>query len=190
MRKTQQQHKVSLLNNSRSKLSAFILNRNIKQNKRQIHYNNLHTAKSFGLLIEVNNPNYIKEISSFIKDIQKKQANVYPLYFVDFKKVTEELSKHQDIKIISKKDFNWLFAPKNSEIIEFCDKPFDLLINFSLQNNKYLEQISGLSKAKCKIGEGSENSFLYDFTINMKDERTLTKYIEHLNYYLSIIRTK
>ncbi|MDA7728431.1 hypothetical protein N8858_06120 [Flavobacteriaceae bacterium] len=84
-------------------------------------------------------------------------------------------------------NFDWLGRPKSSEIEEFIDQPFDLLISYYKPNQLELNLVTASSKANFKIGITNEDSRLHDLTIDIEPSNTdvfkieLIKYLTQLN---------
>ena len=80
-----------------------------------------------------------------------------------------------------------LYPSKSSEIEEFIDQPFDLLISYYKPNQLELNLVTASSKANFKIGITNEDSRLHDLTIDIEPSNTdvfkieLIKYLTQLN---------
>ena len=87
----------------------------------------------------------------------------------------------------SLENFDWLGRPKSSEIEEFVEQPFDLLISYYKPNKLELNLVTARSKANFKIGITNEDSRLHDLTIDIEPSNTdvfkieLIKYLTQLN---------
>lgn len=92
-----------------------------------------------------------------------------------------------DYPVFSHKDLSWQATFRNSEVKDFIEKPFDLLINYYDTEKSALLVVSNLSKAKFKAGFASVNKKLNHFMIDTNAEnyqvfmRELFKYLRILN---------
>ena len=85
---------------------------------------------------------------------------------------TYTTSKNPDVEKLkipfSVKDFGWKGQLKNSELQDFTESNFDVLICYFLEYNKELSQIAAVSQANFKIGITDKEERLYDLIINLK----------------------
>jgi hypothetical protein len=85
------------------------------------------------------------------------------------------------------KDIGWRGAIKNIELQSFLDRPFDALISYYTSEELELKLLTGLSKAKFKIGILQTDSRLNDLIIKTKlnefnvFKKELFKYLTILN---------
>ena len=87
----------------------------------------------------------------------------------------------------SLENFDWLGKPNNTEIDEFVDQQFDILISYYNHNKQQLNLVTALSKANFKIGINNEDPRLHDLIIDVDPSKTdifkneLLKYLTQLN---------
>jgi hypothetical protein len=68
------------------------------------------------------------------------------------------------------------------------NEEFDIVIDLCMHDCFPLNYVSGLSKAKFKVGRyGEKNSAIYDFMLNVNPTITLNDYMKEVIHYLSII---
>lgn len=92
-----------------------------------------------------------------------------------------------DYPVFTHKDLSWQATFRNSDVKEFIEKPFDLLINYYDVEKSALMVVSNLSKARFKVGFASVNKKLNHFMIDTQAENheiflsELFKYLKILN---------
>ena len=86
----------------------------------------------------------------------------------------------------TEKDFNWKGNVVESELQNFLDTKFDLLIGYFPKKNLFLEYASILSKASFKAGFSGIHSQLFDLEI-MISEDNLDGFFFELHKYLKIL---
>ena len=99
--------------------------------------------------------------------------------------------KHPDVEKLklpfTVNDFGWKGQLKNSELQDFTESNFDVLICYFLDNNKELSQIAAVSQANFKIGITDKEARLFDLIINMKSLDFDVFRVE-LKRYLNILK--
>ena len=88
----------------------------------------------------------------------------------------------------SLENFDWLGKYENSEIDEFIEQPFDVLISYYKTNTLDLNLITALSKANFKLGLNNEDDRLHDFIIEVDPSKTDIFKIELIKYLTTLNR--
>ena len=120
---------------------------------------------------------------NLIKDLGLNDNRIRFIAKVDL----EKNKPHSWDSFFCLEDFDWLGRPKSSEIEEFVEQPFDLLISYYKPNNLELNLVTARSKANFKIGITNEDSRLHDLTIDIEPSNIdvfkteLIKYLTQLN---------
>ncbi len=149
---------------------------------------NLDNAKTVGLLYSVKDEITYNKITKLVKSFQDRNKIVKSLGFINEKSIPHYCHPKLSYDYFTLKELNWFNKPNNSFIRDFVNIDFDLLIDLSIKDNIYLQYISGISKAKFKVGKfGDKNSNYYDLMINITENTSLDKFIEQLQHYISII---
>jgi len=160
--------------------------RNYLHVKRQRDVVNLTDAKTVVILFELTSEDDYYRINSFVKTLQSNQKIVNALGFYTENVLPSYCSRRLSYDFISPKDLNWFGIPSKSFINDFVRKECDLLIDLSMKENKTLQYIAGLSRAKMKVGRHSDESTRYYdmmfITDNLKD---VEAYIQNVIQYLS-----
>ncbi len=88
----------------------------------------------------------------------------------------------------TRRDFNWKGMPRSSELKELLDKPYDVLVDYSDGNNRYLKRILKLVKAAVKVGYavGKAAREDCDFVVHLQEvdygqyNRSIFDYLRHI----------
>lgn len=172
----------------RKSIGNIILNRRLKQIKRNVLFNNFNSATSIGLVFSVGDDEHYKIIKKFINELKKNKAQIYGIGYLDNRDNGLKLPYIEGIEYFSKKNVNWYFKPDNAYINFFSNKPFDVLIDLTLDEKLPLKFITGLSNAKYKIGSGCKKADYYDMTLSINDKKSIQSFISQLNHYMSVLR--
>lgn len=152
---------------------------------RQIH--NFDTAKSVGIFFDTNDSKSFQDIRNFSKKLKARGIRYELLGYVDSDEIPGELLLWDDCNVISNKDIDWIYRPKDSITEGFISKEFDILFDLSLNNHISSFYIVSLSKAFFKVGKFSENENDLDFMISIDQNNSVHYLIEQIEIYVSMI---
>ncbi|MCK4361542.1 MAG: hypothetical protein KAV70_07330 [Bacteroidales bacterium] len=182
---------MEILKKIKHSIARYYLKNKLTKNTRERRLISLKDAKDIGILYLLTNNQDYMAISKFVKLLQDQNKRVKALGFVKQKHLTNRFLPKLSFDFFSKKDLNWYGKPSNVFIKDFIEKDFDIIIDMSLQDNYPLQYISGMSKAKLKVGRfGENNSDIYDVMIQNEKNSNLDKYINEVHHYLSILKPK
>jgi hypothetical protein len=149
---------------------------------------NLADARTIGILYVVNDVPDYDTVSAFVTRLQQDRKEVKALGYVRNKILISRFLPKLSYDFFSRKDVTWFHKPIHAKVKDFIDKEFDILIDLNLQDFFPLKYISGLSKARCRVGMFSdENLDFYDLMLESRSGIPLEEYIEQIHHYLSII---
>jgi len=109
--------------------------------------------------------------------------NIKLLFFSESEKHTQESA----YAYFTKNNLGWKGNFTKQEIIEFIEEPFDLLINYTVGNNCYLNLIMQQSKADLKVGFSGNDDRILDVIIKV-EEQNKTKFNDELFKYLRVLK--
>ncbi len=148
---------------------------------------NLKTAKRIGIVFNATKQDDYRQILGFVKDIQDMGIEVKVLGFVNDKDVPTEYLFKKNFSYFLKKSLNWYRKPVNPEVEKFLHEKFDIVIDFSLDNDYLFNYIIALSPSRFKVGKFKEPNSHYDFMIKINKGKELKYFIEQARHYLEII---
>jgi hypothetical protein len=181
-------------------LGRYFLKLRIKKAKRKLHVSTFETANNIAILYNVSSKQTNgkvrnagnQKIAHFAQHIAQTHADT-KISILGFCDTTETKQVHKtDIfsnTIITKNDFTWYGTAKSETLEKFINTPFDILIDLSLEQTFPLEYIVRLSHASFKIGRLNQ-SLLYDFMIDIKNEKNIDYLIQQISVYLPSLKQK
>jgi len=165
----------------------FVLKKKLKHLRRTKKVHNLKTAKRIGIVFNATKQEDYRQVTGFVKDIQGKGIEVKVLGFVNDKDVPNEYLFKRNFSYFLKKSLNWYRKPVNPEVEKFLKEKFDILIDFSLDNDYLFNYIIALSPSRFKVGKFKEPNNHYDFMIKINKDKDLKYLIEQARHYLEMI---
>ncbi|WP_296385939.1 hypothetical protein [Winogradskyella sp.] len=145
------------VNNNKVKTIAVLLNAK--------EYDDFETFKAFFKALNLTSPKH--KIIAFTTD-DRLDHNQWDTYY-------------------SPKDFGWKGKINNTDLQDFIDETYDVLISYYKEETLQLNLITAASKANLKVGLSRNDERLYDLIINVKPKeiqifkREFKKYLNILN---------
>ena len=151
---------------------------------------NLREAKKIGILYTLNEVPDYDRVSDFVTQLQHDNKEVKALGFVRNKNLVTRFLPKISYDFFSRQDINWFYKPIHTQVKDFIEKEFDLLIDLSMNDNFSVKYIAGLSSALCRVGRFSEgNSDYYALMIDAKPAMSIDDFLGQIRHYLTIINT-
>ena len=177
-----------MFQNLRIKIGRYYYKKEQSQTDRHCQMTNLQDAKRIGILYTLDEVLDYERVSAFVRQLQGNHKEVKALGFVKNKNLIQRFLPKISYDFFSKRDLTWFYKPIHTQVKDFIEKEFDLLIDLSLHDSFPLKYIAGLSKALLRVGKFSEeNTDYYDLLIDMKQTTTSDEYLGQIQHYLSII---
>ncbi|MEI6682400.1 MAG: hypothetical protein WCO44_07220 [Bacteroidota bacterium] len=177
-----------MFHNLRIRIGQYYFKKEQSQSARQCKMTSLQDAKRIGILYTLDEVPDYDFVSEFVSQLQGKHKEVKALGFVKNKNLIQRFLPKISYDFFSRRDLTWFYKPIHTQVRDFIEKEFDLLIDLSMQDNFPLKYISGLSNALLRVGKFSEeNTEYYDLMIDMKPTMTTADYLGQIQHYLTII---
>lgn len=141
------------------------------KNARAAQIINWNDANTIGILFNASNTVYFEIIRNIVKTISKQKKDVSILGYVNSKKVIDHYLYRKGFEFFTQKELNWYMNPKSSTVNSFVSKPFDILLNLSLEDYLPIQFIVAGSKARFKVSKYFETSAYADLMINIEENR-------------------
>jgi hypothetical protein len=149
---------------------------------------NLAESRTIGILYIVNDVPDFELVEGFVGRLQKEHKEVKALGYVRNRNLINRFLPRLSYDFFSRKDVTWYYKPLHDKVKDFTDKEFDILIDLNLQDFYPLKYLSGLSKARCRVGKYSEDNMeYYDLMIEPRPDIPMNEYIEQIHHYLTVI---
>jgi hypothetical protein len=120
----------------------------------------------------------VKELSKLI-NVEKDSISIV---FYSNKELGEK-----DFLYFTPKNLDWKGKIDSETVSQFIYYPFDILINYSKENNNIVNMIIAMSKAKFKVGYDTVDNRLYQFMLT-QSATTIQEFNKELVRYLKILK--
>jgi hypothetical protein len=147
-----------------------ILGKKLRNQKRSVMVCNLKNAQNIGILYNATEYVSFEIIREFTKKLSQNNSNVSILGYVDSKKLIDHYLYRKGFDFFSRNDLNWYYKPNSAVAEAFIKKPFDLLIDLSLETCYPIQYIVALSPATFKVGKFSPDEKYLDLMIDTEKE--------------------
>jgi hypothetical protein len=167
----------------------YSLKRHLRALPRHKYFSNFHNAEKIGIVFT-----YRKEVSKAVRHLvsyfRSRDIKVNVLCYYGEKEIPAELIAPSYMNVFCTRDVNWYGRPLLDHVQEFIKTPFDILIDFDLNDAPVINYITALSVAKMKAGRRSYCGNPYDFVLSTGDEIDHHLFVEQLKHYMLTIDMK
>jgi hypothetical protein len=140
---------------------------------------NIKDAESIGILFNATDQVSFEIVKELVKDLTTKKNSIDVLGFVDSKQLIDHYLYRKGFDFFTRKQLNWYYKPEAENVKIFIEKPFDLLINLSLDEPYPILYILASSMAKFKAGIFIEGQEYLDFMIDIRKEKMAMEDLRH-----------
>lgn len=171
---------MKIIDNTKIFLGKRLLQRKIRNIKRFPLVCNIKEAKSVGIIYNATNSVSFEIIKDFTKTLAQKKIEVSSLGYVESKKLIDHYLYRKGFDFFTKSNLNWYNRPVTDTVDEFIKKPFDILINLSLEEYYPIQYVLALSNSLFKVGKYFVEPNYMDLMIDVeKEKKTMTDlYVE------------
>jgi len=164
----------------KSKIANRILSSKLNSVVREKKVFNLDSAKSAGILWEINQKESFDRIENELANAGIKTIGL--CYSHSKKAVLPE-----EIVGFSRKHSNWTEIPKTELVDDFIQQKFDILIDLTGQRYFQMVYVTALSLAAFKIGYSGKSANYFDLNIEFREQPDPSQLAEQILYYLKRI---
>ncbi len=179
------------LNRVRKNIGHSLLRNKYRHVSRNKAVHNMDTANNALLLFQASgiiNYNLLFDFEAYLHEHNIKTTL---LGYVDLKRIPDILLFKKGISLFSRKNLNFWFFPKGTEVNKVLSEQYDILIDFDMKGAFPLEYIAKITNASFKIGPYNEKRKHYDMMIHIDEKQNKIKfYTDQLKHYLSTINNK
>lgn len=177
--------------NLRSKISGFLLQKEILKQQRKSEVVTFEQARNIGILYDATAESDYELIKNYVRDMRGLSKEVIALGYYDQKELPNTRFMKLGLDFFTQKALNWKMKPVNPIVTNFINKEFDILICLNLDRCIPLRYVSSLTRARFKIGRYDQSSApIFDFMIKADGAITLKQMIEQVNHYLKLIKNE
>lgn len=163
---------MSIIENTSSFLGERAIRKHLKISKRRMVSCSIQNAKSIGILFNATHSVAFDIVKDLVKDLKKQKVSVLTLGYVDSKQLIDHYLYRKGFDFFTKNQLNWYSKPNTENVNTFIKKPFDLLLDLSLDNPFPIKYIVACSAAKFKAGKYSPEQDQLDFMIDIEKEKS------------------
>jgi hypothetical protein len=147
--------------------------------KRTVVSCNIKDAETIGILFNATHQVSFEIVKELVKNLGTKHNSIDVLGYVDSKQLIDHYLYRKGFDFFTRKQLNWFFKPETENVKAFINKPFDLLINLSLDEPYPILYILASSVAKFKAGLFVEGQDYLDFMIDISKEKEAMENLRH-----------
>lgn len=162
---------MNLIEKTKARWGERILNSRLTETKRFASACNINEAKSIGILFNATQQVSFEIVKDLVKNLSNKNNSIEVLGYVDTKQLIDHYLYRKGFDFFTRKQLNWYYKPMAENVDEFIKKPFDLLLDLSLDNPFPLKYILTFSEARFKAGRYTENCNYLDLMIDIAKEK-------------------
>ncbi len=175
---------MKLFRNLRLRWHEYMLKQRMKQQTAARSSIRFEQAKRVGILFDATNLDNQVFVENYVQLLRKSGKQVSLLAFVD------DSHEHNNLpfKYYNRKDLSWYEHPNSSDVNQFIETPFDVLLSLHIHSVKSLEYISALSHALLRVGKYDDKKIhCYDLMIDNAENTNLQHFIQQVDKHLKIM---
>ncbi len=179
---------MEIMKSTRINISNSLLARQARGLARQRLAHTLDTASNVGVIIAPGSREDFRENRDFLEYLAQKSLNITILLYINDLDDIPYYQQFENVNYFTSKDLNWLYRPKSSLVLDFIKEKYDILIDLSLEPTFPVKYITGMSRAKFKVGLRTKENPYFDLMLDLGNLRNRNYYNEQLKYYLNILK--
>jgi len=162
---------MKIIENAKAYMGNRAINANLRNTRRELRSCNIHEAKTIGILFNATHQVSFEIVKELVKDLDTKKNEIEVLGYVDSKQLIDHYLYRKGFEFFTRNQLNWYYRPTHENVETFIKKPFDLLIDLSLDDPFPIRYILACSMAKFKAGRFSKENNHLDFMIDIEKEK-------------------
>lgn len=145
---------------------------------------NLDTAKTVGIVFDAGNDADFELVRKYVNYLREMKKKVRAIGFYDAKSIPSVSTSKLEYDFLSNGECNWYGRPKGAVVENFIGEDFDILLDLNLNQHFCLKWMTGMSKAKFKVGPSGSSSDSHDLIIEVAEEKGLKFLLRQIDSYL------
>jgi hypothetical protein len=162
---------MKIIENAKTYMGNRAINAYLRNTRRELRSCNIHEAKTIGILFNATHQVSFEIVKELVKDLDTKKNDIEVLGFVDSKQLIDHYLYRKGFEFFTRNQLNWYYKPTLENVETFIKKPFDILIDLSLDDPYPIRYILACSQAKFKAGRFSKEHEYLDFMIDIEKEK-------------------
>lgn len=170
------------LNRWRLKMHYSLLQKAMKGQRAMRFSKPFERIESIGIFFDATELNRREAVLKYAKRLKKEGKKVKLMGYFDSKLDNPNYT----FDFFNRKNLDWAFRPKKTELDRFLSTEFDLLL-FALPTSYHIaEYIGALSKARFRVGPVTEHTYAYDLMIDLGPEMSLNEFFQQAENVLKL----
>lgn len=166
---------MKLIDDTRVFMGNRVLQKKLRHLSRQTKVCNIDEAKTIGIVFNATNTVSFEIIKDFTKILTQKKIEVSVLGYVHSKKLIDHYLYRKGFDFFTKNNLNWYNRPVSDTVEDFIKKPYDILINLSLEKYYPIQYVLALSPSSFKVGKYFDEPNYMDMMIDIEKEKKAMK---------------
>lgn len=180
---------MSAVKNIQEKLGRIKLKKERKKLNRNVKAFNIEKASTIGVLYNATNRGKADLVKKFIQHLKEERKEVISLGYIDSKDASDMVTPILNYHFFDRSHLTKMMTPNHTDINNFINTPFSILIDLNISECFPLEYVSTLSKAKFKVGAaGSYRDNACDMVIDINNKKQVNFLIIQVRHYLTMIK--
>ncbi len=177
---------MGVMDNIKRKLSDFSFQRKGSPN-REVKAINIKHAQTVGIVYRADNDETKELVERYVKFLKEYKIRCKTLGYYNQDELPRYVSPRLEFDYFLKKDLNWKLETKISEVLNFVQSEFDILIDTTVEEDDVIRFVVKQSIARFKVGGAKKGVEDLDFTINLQQDEGIRQLMKGLDNYLHLI---
>lgn len=177
---------MGVMDNIKRKLSDISFQRKGSPN-REVKAINIKHAQTVGIVYRADNDETKELVERYVKFLKEYKIKCKTLGYYDMDELPRYVAPKLEFDYFLKKDLNWKLETQASEVLNFNQSEFDILIDTTVEEDDVIRFIVKQSIARFKVGGAKKDVDDLDFTINLRPEEGVRQLMKELDNYLHLI---
>ncbi|MAS52168.1 MAG: hypothetical protein CMD20_03080 [Flavobacteriales bacterium] len=177
---------MGVMDNIKRKLSDISFQRKGSPN-REVKAINIKHAQTVGIVYRADNDETKELVERYVKFLKEYKIKCKTLGYYDMDELPRYVAPKLEFDYFLKKDLNWKLETQASEVLNFNQSEFDILIDTTVEEDDVIRFIVKQSIARFKVGGAKKDVDDLDFTINLRPEEGVRQLMKGLDNYLHLI---
>ena len=177
---------MGVMDNIKRKLSDFSFQRKGSPN-REVKAINIKHAQTIGIVYRADNDESKELVERYVKFLKEYKIRCKTLGYYNLDELPRYVTPKLEFDYFLKKDLNWRLETQASEVLNFNQSEFDILIDTTVEEDDVIRFIVKQSIARFKVGGAKKDVDDLDFTINLRPDEGVRQLMKGLDNYLHLI---
>jgi hypothetical protein len=178
---------MGVLDNIKRKMSDFSFSRK-ESPAREVKAINIKNANTVGIVYRRDNEEAKELVERYVKFLKGYKIKCKTLGYFDADELPLYVTPKLEYDYFVRKDLNWKLEATTTEVSNFIQAKFDILIDMTIVDDEVLRFVIKESQARFKVGgSGCKVANDLDFAIKLQDGDRLRQLMKGLDNYLHLI---